>query len=332
MAKPRVFISSTFYDLHHVRADLEKFINEIGYESILNEQGNIPYGSSEKLEEYCYKEVVLADILVAIIGGRYGSASNYESHSITQKEIESALEANKQVYMFVEKSVLSEFETYLLNIDNKEIKYKFVDNILIFQYISKFKLLLKNNTIHGFESSQDITKFLKEQWAGLFQRFLQEQRRVEEVNLIRGIETTANTLNQLVTFFTTEKKDKDQAIKDILLSNHPAMEQLRELLDVKYRVYFTTYEELNIWLKARSYKSGKSLKFVNSQSYGWINVRHSNKILILEINKDIFDEKGKLKVFTNEEWDNSKIALHSNINEESILEAAATIDGDTLIK
>jgi hypothetical protein len=29
MAKPRVFISSTFYDLRHLRADLERFIKEM---------------------------------------------------------------------------------------------------------------------------------------------------------------------------------------------------------------------------------------------------------------------------------------------------------------
>lgn len=73
MAKPRVFVSSTFYDLKQVRADLERFIKELGYESILNERGNIAYGSIERLEEYCYKEVALCDIVIAIIGGRLGS-------------------------------------------------------------------------------------------------------------------------------------------------------------------------------------------------------------------------------------------------------------------
>ena len=51
MAKPKVFISSTFYDLRHVRADIERFIREVGYDPVLNEQGNIPYGKEDKLEE-----------------------------------------------------------------------------------------------------------------------------------------------------------------------------------------------------------------------------------------------------------------------------------------
>ena len=41
MARPRIFISSTFYDLKHVRYDLENFIRSLGYEPIMNDRGNI---------------------------------------------------------------------------------------------------------------------------------------------------------------------------------------------------------------------------------------------------------------------------------------------------
>lgn len=36
MAKPRIFISSTFYDLRQVRSDLDTFIENIGYEPLRN--------------------------------------------------------------------------------------------------------------------------------------------------------------------------------------------------------------------------------------------------------------------------------------------------------
>lgn len=57
MAKPRVFISSTFYDLKQIRADLDNFILGLGYDVVRNEEGGIPYGTNFKLEDYCYKEV-----------------------------------------------------------------------------------------------------------------------------------------------------------------------------------------------------------------------------------------------------------------------------------
>jgi hypothetical protein len=53
MAKPRVFISSTFYDLRQVRTDIDTFIENLGYEAVKNEDGDIPYGKEDALEEYC---------------------------------------------------------------------------------------------------------------------------------------------------------------------------------------------------------------------------------------------------------------------------------------
>ena len=51
MAKPRVFISSTFYDLRQVRQDLDQFIMSLGYEPNRNEEGDIPYGKDAELEK-----------------------------------------------------------------------------------------------------------------------------------------------------------------------------------------------------------------------------------------------------------------------------------------
>jgi hypothetical protein len=42
MARPRVFISSTFYDLKQVRSALEIFIKNIGYDPVLHERGAVP--------------------------------------------------------------------------------------------------------------------------------------------------------------------------------------------------------------------------------------------------------------------------------------------------
>ena len=42
MAKPRVFVSSTYYDLKHIRDRPEAFIESFGYEPVLFESGDIP--------------------------------------------------------------------------------------------------------------------------------------------------------------------------------------------------------------------------------------------------------------------------------------------------
>ena len=68
MAKPRVFVSSTFYDLKHIRSSLDIFIESLGFEPILSEKGDIAYSPDHPLDESCYREVQTADIFVLIIG------------------------------------------------------------------------------------------------------------------------------------------------------------------------------------------------------------------------------------------------------------------------
>ena len=306
MAKPRVFLSSTFFDLQQVRADLERFIREQGYDPVLNEHGNIPYGKETKLEDYCYKEISNVDILVAIVGGRFGTSSKSSPDSISQTELKTAYELNKQVYIFIDKGVYSEYRFYLSNKGNENINYTYADNIKIHEFIEFVEALPNNNTIHPFETSMDIVNFLKEQWAGLFQRFLQEQTRIKEINIIKGVEDTAKTLNQLVKFLTEEKRDKDNAINEILLSGHPAMLQVKSLLRISFRVYFTTWEELDALVRAYGYKHEED-PHPQSEEFNWYSDRN-NVNTTLSVKAHLFVDN-KLRVLTKDEWRDDYITL-----------------------
>jgi len=136
MAKPRVFVSSTYYDLKHVRSDIERFIHEQGYDAVLNEKGHIAYGSRDRLEDYCYKEINQCDILVSIIGGRYGCAST-EEHSVSNKELLEAINLGKQVYIFIDTAVATEYRTYQANKTLKGINYQAVDNVKVYEFIEE---------------------------------------------------------------------------------------------------------------------------------------------------------------------------------------------------
>src|SRR5438552_10179566 len=113
MAKPRIFISSTFYDLKQIRSSLEAFIMGLGFDPVLSEKGSIAYSPDAPLDESCYREAKGCDIFVLIIGGRYGSevASErgteekgfYERYeSITRKEYESAVDRDIPIYVLIE--------------------------------------------------------------------------------------------------------------------------------------------------------------------------------------------------------------------------------------
>ena len=255
MSNPRIFISSTCYDLRQIREDLERFIKELGYEPVRSETGSIPYGKEAAPEEYAYREVELCDIVVSIIGGRFGTESQHEKDvSISQKELQLASERGIQVFIFIEQNVLSEFSTYQLNKDNKEIKYRFVDDIRVYEFIERIHSLPKKNPIASFATATDITKYLRMQWAGLFQRFLQDQKRIGEIKILEEMKSVAGTLQQLVNFLTEERRSKDDAIRNILMSNHPAFRRFAALTKTPYRVYFTDLNELNTWLRVRGWK------------------------------------------------------------------------------
>ncbi|MCH7411850.1 DUF4062 domain-containing protein [Belliella sp. R4-6] len=309
MAKPRIFISSTFYDLRQVRADLDFFIEQMGYDPVRNEEGDIPYGKEEALEEYCYKEIKNIDILVCIIGGRFGSESKSNNKSsITQMELKAALSEGKQVYTFIDSNVLSEYETYLINKEG-ETKYRYVDDKRVYEFIEEIKLLKANNIIKGFETASDIVKYLREQMAGLFQRFLEEQTRVKEVSLIRGLEKTANTLNKLVNFLSDENKDQTDEINKILMINHPLVEELKVKLDVTYNFYFEGLGDVKQLLKARGYAYEEGLPFGEPEPFHEWTKNQNRKDHKLTISKEIFESDDRLKFIRKSDWSDEYVSL-----------------------
>lgn len=299
MAKPRIFISSTYYDLRYVREDLERFISSIGYEPIRHETGHIPYSKEVSLEESAYREVALSDVIVCIVGGRYGTESTTREGSITQNELEQALKKGVQVYVFVEQNVYSEYATYQLNKDNKETKYRFVDNVAVYQFLERLYTLPQNNPVTPFSTSADICHFLQTQWAGLFQRFLQEGPRISEMKVLEEMKSVASTLNELVNFLTVERRNRDDAIKNIILSNHPAFRAFAKLTGTNYKVYFTNLNELNAWLDARSYKPVDKGARDEGSVAEWLNEKTKKYI---KLTHELFDDDGKLILLTESEW------------------------------
>ena len=288
MARPRVFLSSTFYDLHQSREDLDRFIRGLGYDCIRHESGAI-----------AYREVELCDIFVTIIGGKFGSESKeFSGHSITQNEIVRALEKGIQVYIFVERNTLTEYEMWKLNNGNETVKYRFADDIRIYSFIDRLYALPNNNPIVGFNSVSEISTYLLDQWAGLFQRFLGQQSRMQEVSIVEDMRGVASTLREMVDFLSRSSQDTENALKSILLANHPIFARLAKLTKTTYRVYFTDHGEMETWLGVRGWEpadpdlySKNSVEEFYSDKYGWI-----------EFKEQLFNESGHLKMYSASEW------------------------------
>jgi hypothetical protein len=304
MAKPRIFISSTFYDLRQIREDLERSIKELGYEPVRNETGAIPYGKNEAPESAAYREVELCDVIVAIVGGRYGTESReIPGYSISQNELRRALELGIQVFMFVERSVWAEFATYELNKTLDTVRYRFVDNTKVFEFLDELQRLPRNNPIAQFETAWDISKYLRDQFAGFMHRFLTDQTRRAELRVLDEIRDVAKTLKEVVTYLTEERKNKDEAIRSILVVNHPAFRRFAEVTKTHYRIFFSTKHELDQWLRARSWHPVDPVLQGSESVAEWEHsVDDPNSLGTIKLRHNIFAADGRLIPFSESEW------------------------------
>lgn len=311
MAKPRIFISSTFYDLRQIRVELDKFLESLGYEPVRNEEGDIPYGKEDALQNYCYKEISNIDILISIIGSRYGSSGiskeKEQEYSVSQLEVKTALKEDKQVFIFIDKNVFTEYETYILNKNNKDVIYKYVDNINIYKFIEEIKVLPHNNNIKGFETAEDITGYLKEQFAGLFKQFMLESKRVKETLVIKDIESTAKTLREMVDYLKEESQGKDEEINRIIRVNHPIVNKLKQVLNIDYNIYVEGIVDLEALFKSRGYRWVE--EFLEPSCWERTFNRPKSKVVKrIFIEENLFEE-GKLKYIKQADWDDDFVKV-----------------------
>ena len=207
MAETRVFMSSTCYDLSLLRSQLRIFIKNMGYEPIMSDYEDILYDPRIHTHTSCVDEVQNCDILVLIIGSRFGGKATPEALnrinfdvlnnetlsvdvlkekeclSVTKLEVLKAIENAIPVYTFIDKRVWHDHALYEKNKASgiaDQIVFPSIEKQetakYIFNFINFVRLRTRGNNIFTFEKGQDIEDTLKKQWSGYFQRLLQEQR------------------------------------------------------------------------------------------------------------------------------------------------------------
>lgn len=224
--KPRIFISSTCYDLKFVREDLADFVRVYNYEPILSENGDIGYTPGKNLDKSCYEAMQTSDMVILIIGSEYGSAATGEIKgefaeyiSITRNEFRTALDAGIPVFAMIDKKVMTEYGIYEENIEKIEkhsmnITFKITKDLNVFRFIKE----IENSVtipIQEFEKSSDIKEFIGKQWADMFKNYLVSLKEEKEN---RKIENSVNEMKNLI-----QKMDimLDSVGKNVLLKHNP---------------------------------------------------------------------------------------------------------------
>ncbi|MGL5982840.1 MAG: DUF4062 domain-containing protein, partial [Cetobacterium sp.] len=116
MPAPRIFISSTCFDLEEVRVNLRKFIEDFGYEPVMSEFGDIFYEFNNHVQDSCIQSIKNSDVYILIIGDYYGSkyhnAQKEVPESVTLMEFKNAIKEAKLKYIFINKFVEYDYNNY----------------------------------------------------------------------------------------------------------------------------------------------------------------------------------------------------------------------------
>ena len=236
----RIFVSSTCYDLVLLRAQLRDFIFSMGYEPIMSDYEDILYDPRAHTHSSCVSEVSNCDMVVLIVGSRFGGKSNIEAlktidfkkiqseekgidaiinegvYSVTQLEVLKAIENNVPVYSFIDKRVWHDHELYEKNKHNEAvitaISFPSIEKQELATYIFEFINFVRNrtrgNNIFTFEKTSDIEVILKKQWANYFQKLMHEQR--YKILDSKNMDTLTEKFEDLKTAILTSINDNEQ--------------------------------------------------------------------------------------------------------------------------
>lgn len=156
---PTVMVSSTYYDLRQIRDDLGTFIERLGYHALLSERPSFPIDPDLDTIENCRRRVERdADVLVLVIGGRYGAVDEPTGKSITNLEYMTARAKGIPIAAFVDKKVLALLPVWKRNPD---ADFPDVPDARVFGFIEAVRTTDKVWT-HEFERAQDITDSLRQ--------------------------------------------------------------------------------------------------------------------------------------------------------------------------
>ncbi len=266
MPAPRIFISSTCFDLEEVRVNLRKFIEEFGYEPIMSEFGDIFYEFDKHVQDSCIQYIKNSDIYILIIGDYYGSkyhnAQKEVPESITLMEFKEAITKAKLKYIFINKFVEYDYTNYRKYLEKKyseffkkndvkdiemkkkeikqevDISYPFQKDSYkyIFAFLDEINELKSGNAYFKFESSVDIKENLKKQWAF----FMQESIRkycddVKEEDEKVELKEISKKLNQVYVTISSLSKDKIAEDKISINSLLKAVE-INSLVEIQERL------------------------------------------------------------------------------------------------
>jgi len=193
---PVIFISSTCKDFKQVRDDISLFVrNELGYVPMLSEDSGFPVDPGLDTTGNCLQNVRRhADILLLVIGGRYGNVDDESQKSVTHLEYLTAKDKGIPIYVLIEREVLILLSAWK---KNPLVDFSFaVDDPRVFSLIDDIRSTERTWT-HEFDNASDIIDHVRAQLAALVAQLLAEQLSIKNSDIgtdLNGLSSKARAI------------------------------------------------------------------------------------------------------------------------------------------
>jgi hypothetical protein len=242
-----IFISSTDYNLIDLRAELAKYLADLGYRPILSSSDGF-HDNSPELEpwESCLQVLQSAYVMVLVIDGKYGDKFEWKNFasiigerkvSPTHAEYLLAHKTKMRMLVFVRKELLTYYQTYRTALKNsKGDKEKAKESLGIslpkhiafetLEFIEELKTSRPIPWIKPFENVTEIKQEIQKKMLNeLAELFLFKNKHLEAV--VRAFSTV---LDDLPADKRKETLEKIGATKELILEIES---QTKVILDLK---------------------------------------------------------------------------------------------------
>lgn len=296
MAIPRIFVSSTCYDLQEIRFQLRNFISDFGYDAVMSEFDDIFYGYDKHVQDSCLDEISKCQLFVLVIGNNYGSFYHQERQevktpdSVTLREFKKALETKIPKHIFVNKYVDYDYKNYKRALDKATLKH-FQNNNIPDEKTAEVKIQIKkefdksfhfsydsykyvfyfleivydqkeNNAINTFETFVDVKDSLRKQWAGfMYESLTKKDKNVSTV--IQPLEIKIDKIEKSLSMLIdakTERNNNQLSFDLTALSRENHLENLESIQNKINQLLFNIimYDE---WIDSGENIFGKRVYF-----------------------------------------------------------------------
>lgn len=307
-----IFVSSTDYNLKDLRAELARYLTELGYRPVLSSSEGF-HDNSPELEpwESCLQVLNTCFVMILVIDGRYGSPLEWRNFerifgsrkiSPTHAEYIYSHKCNKRMLVFIREEVLTHYQTYrtaLKNFETEEAAREALEKVLpkgidfdTLKFVNEVKTSRPIPWIRAFKDVTEIKgEVQKKMLNELAELFMMKEKKLE---------TIIKVFNQTMAELSPEKQaeilKKINAVKDLT--------EIKESLEAKEAEFSSALKELESVKKGRK-KEKEEKEHIVSELKGQIESL-KEKINSTDINslKITRSDDGNIRI--SKDWLNSE--------------------------